>query len=841
MADANTEIIKALGRIEDVLKKASHMYNGPKQRTGAEVRRENDEKKKEKVFKASLNLQSELNKSAGRLTQSFANLRKQVSSSTAGLGKLDHAVNRLIKTINTVQPNLNQQSVTNAPTVSNAAPSRPVVTAQPPHLPPQHQTPPAASTVPLQPLTTGRAPWWQTITNFNTTLFNGTGVMKKTFLRFEQTIEATLKVIKAVTADYFELARIGAGSISSVGEIYMDAFKNGMSFKEYLGVINNSMSLVARSSSFADFDKTISQSTATLNHLGVFGEEATNFQASVGNAMAQIGISADKIPDAVNQQVNAFAKLNKQTLISAQEFSRLADRIAENESVQAMLNGLAPQERQAKFNDLMQLQMHNRALNINTAAADKLTDAMIAQKGASFKDRFEGMQQLRQIGAMMGLQNEAERAAQLYVQGAGQRGAAGDIELQNLLGVFTQAADRMNQSSAIPSQLMHDIIGEITGSSGLGAIMRATVPATLAQPIDPKKVNDDFGKHVGTFGTIVGNMMTWYSGFEKSVIGGQTGLLASIVALIVGPTVIKSVLSGAAGLITNAGAMIGNLFTGSYMAAVSNALMGGLKVSLVGSFISAISEFFTGDLASLLGGDKILGIGSAIIRGLYTWITKPIDYFFGTTFTNSIDKALTWAEIKMVKLGSWFDNLLGFGNKKDNETKLKALEKTYQELQKDSASTLGALGERHRLTQEELAEQTAKSNKKMTESTTKALATVANNTASTFNSVASQSDITRASLVANARTMVEVPPMPQKTVGPTTPPAPPTETASTKTTETTVPAPVNTPQSNDMLSAIVEVLQNIYAVNQDQLNAIRLNRSVAFKDTDATFNKILGT
>lgn len=342
------------------------------------------------------------------------------------------------------------------------------------------------------------------------------------------------KVVEKLTDDFMLLASAGMGSSQNLYEMSKFALLSGMSLQEYQETITKNISAASRSGSLEEFNRVITSSSSQLAKLGVYGADATRFQASLAQANTMMGVSQGNMTSAISSQVSVFDKLRKSTNMTADEFGKLVTQLSENEQVQKELVGLAPQQRAARQAELLSIATTGQKLGLTAQASEKLAEALIAQRGESVKNRFEQAGRIRQLGQLTGMGGEGERAAQIVMKGR----AASAAELEELRGIagrLDSASQGAYEQGSLGVQSALDYFQETLGSSNFGKVMQANRPAALAE--DSGKVNQEaFGKHVDEFGQAVGSLTTLITGFTKSVGPGLLAALgAGMAVLFKGP------------------------------------------------------------------------------------------------------------------------------------------------------------------------------------------------------------------------------------------------------------------------------------------------------------------
>lgn len=343
-----------------------------------------------------------------------------------------------------------------------------------------------------------------------------TGQMFETlFSQFDKLKE----FVKVVGTDFLRLSAVGFGSSESLMTLYKNAFMSGLSLQEYAAILKDSTAALSRSSSLEDFNKTISSADKQLASLGVFGGEARAMQASLANSNTMMGVSQEKLSDAIKDQVKQFAILRKTTNMSAGEFASLVKSVSDSDQAQRELVGLQPAERQARQKQLIDIASLGSKMGLASEQSQKLAAAMLAARGETAASRWESAGRLRQMGAIVGMGMEAQRIAQLTLKGAA-RTAEEEKEYQAGLAKFDKRIQRerlaAQQTGNLGLEYQLDELEKTIKGTGAGQIMDSSRAATLAQESGRAGSNKDFGQNVSEFGKAVGEFAKYVTGFAQS-------------------------------------------------------------------------------------------------------------------------------------------------------------------------------------------------------------------------------------------------------------------------------------------------------------------------------------
>lgn len=421
--------------------------------------------------------------------------------------------------------------------------------------------------------------------------------------------------LKKLTGDFFSLARIGMGSATNLYTLSKNAFTAGMSLQEYSDMIGQNITAAARAGSLDNFDKLISAADSQLAEMGIFGKEARMLQGSLAQSNTMMGVSQKGLSGAIAEQVKLFDKLHKSTNMTAADFAELVQSVSDNDQVQKELIGLAPAERAARRQQMLDLAATGNKLGLTAAASKELADALIKQRGETVKGRFEQAGRIRQLAQLTGMGAEGERAAQIVMKGR----AASESEMQELRGIagrLDRASQGAYEQGSLGVQSAMDFFNEALGQASFGGIMKANRPAELAQ--DAGAVNNrDFGKHVGKFGQFVGELLKYVRGFNESVGPAILGAITAGLAVMFKGPLIKALQTG--------------LTSGGGVGAAFSSILGSVRngVASLGSIFSGFTNIVGG------AGKALLSVGTTIRQTfnafyLSSQITSPMTFFVNT-------------------------------------------------------------------------------------------------------------------------------------------------------------------------------------------------------------------
>lgn len=351
--------------------------------------------------------------------------------------------------------------------------------------------------------------------------------------------------IVPVTRDVLMLHSAGIQASSALGGLYVDAARSGLSLQEYTKVLQSSSVAVTRAGSMDDFNDTLQISRDRLENLGIFGAEATRLAASLATSTTTLGIPQEQLAAATNAQIDTFERLRKTSLLTAEEFQKLSESLADNQTVQSQLLGMAPQQRAARQSELLQIRTLGLSMGATKKASDALSDAIIAQRNATAPKRFEAAGLVRQAGAMLGQDVGAtETLARLSRK---KNLTAEEAALGARLAAPLQAAiERELNSGDISREFRAEQIQERLMSNGFGKFLQASGNVALTASSGPAGVNQDFAKGASDLLKATGRLLAWTDGLEKNTIIKSigAGVLGAIVTRAIGGLLMGRVAGG---------------------------------------------------------------------------------------------------------------------------------------------------------------------------------------------------------------------------------------------------------------------------------------------------------
>lgn len=504
----------------------------------------------------------------------------------------------------------------------------------------------------------------------------------------------SLAALAATAKIYNEFKMVAAAGLSDhFFTLSANAIELGIT-TEKLTKIYRENSRMLLLSGINNFQNSLYKGVNGLNKLGIFGEEAANGVASFAKAAVDSGIdpkNAKAIDDSIVKQTNAFNILRKVTGATIEEFNSMNAAMVENSTNQMLSLRLAPEERNARYHELVSLREEFALRGLSAKAADEMVTAMQGFQKTKFKDRYEASMRLQQLGGILGMGAEGRRAGELTLK----RNRT-DLEAAELGGLTANMKGAMEQfgNAGFMQENLMDIMDDSMGSAAKG-LLDASVQLKLAAD-GMKGVTKEQAMMAGEASKLSPSTHATIKAIETMTNALQTPLF-----LLVGSV---------GGILTMMGGqMVGKLLNmipgGSLLGRLIPVLTKGLKfLGLFGAIATAIivplkgmydtfTEFskymsfdnILGSLSALLIGaagsfaemfiDTFMGIPSKILKGL------GLDWFNGS-WTKSITDTITEST------DSAKAEQLGLSDKQLQEIKNKrAKEKSDSLLKENTAAT----------------------------------------------------------------------------------------------------------------------------------------------------------
>jgi len=364
--------------------------------------------------------------------------------------------------------------------------------------------------------------------------------------------------VVAVTSDYFTLAKSGVVGSTAMLNLYEGAFKAGMSLQDFTStIVANNMSMVARMRNMDDVTTLTTRNAKSMASLGVFGKDLAIFNASIANTGTTMGIPIAKAGSQVDAAAAAFKDLRDATMLTTDQFTELYTHISNDSQTQREMLGLNVQQRQARVNELVSMGTWAKSLNLANGVTNELIQTMMKQRGLTVADRFAQRNSILQAGGVLGMQDQASRAAELAMKGRALKGK----DLEEFVGIIGDMKARMEQ---LQEQ------GAAAGPEGLALQnlmdqMQQTVsnlPTDVAGAVKLGKdagssANKDFGGSVGQFGQFVGNLITWGNGLKANPLGAALEGIGAVAGLVLLPKLLGALPGPLGALGKGLGALVG--------------------------------------------------------------------------------------------------------------------------------------------------------------------------------------------------------------------------------------------------------------------------------------------
>lgn len=360
----------------------------------------------------------------------------------------------------------------------------------------------------------------------------------------------SIQTLKTVTADYLSLIERGY-RVSNPADLlvfYRNAARAGMSLEEFTKLIDENRASVARTASFDEYSRQLEVTAKQLRNLGIFGADARQLAATMRTAATELGVPQERLNSVISGQISVFNELRKSTGMTADGFRQLIADLTANENVQENLIGLSKSEREARLQQLTQIATMGHTLGMTEQAAKRLADALLAQRRATARERFQAAGRARQVAAMLGIgAAEAEEFARL--SGKKNLTAEEADRYRQLAARVEGGLQAMQNTGDMTAEFIADQFMEAMGPAQR-AVMQASAVGQL-QIDSGKVIQKDFANSVGEFGKAVGVLVESMAGLQKSplvdLIGDAVKIAGAAASLALALKVFKV---GGAGLIS---------------------------------------------------------------------------------------------------------------------------------------------------------------------------------------------------------------------------------------------------------------------------------------------------
>jgi hypothetical protein len=503
-----------------------------------------------------------------------------------------------------------------------------------------------------------------------------------------------------ITKDYFRLQSRGISGTSNLADFYVAAAKAGMSLQEYTQLVEENSVVVARSSSFKDFNNRLEASTDQLAGLGIFGKTARDLSATMLTSATTLGVPQKELGSVVQSQIKTFQNLRDMTGMTADGFKQLIAEFSSMSEVQDQLLGMAPEQRAAAQADLLNSFTLGQQMGLTAQQSKALGSALLAQRKATAVDRFKAAGTIRQAGAIAGMSSaDTEELARLSQKK--NKSAEENARFAELGGNLQKRLEEMQNSGNISAENIADQLQAQFPGLTADALKQSGIAKLTT---DSGEAQKNFTATTGEIGQTLGKLATAIDGFTKSplyeVLQGVGTIFIGFMAYMKAKSLVDSVIGvagkavpGAAAASTTAGAAAaGKVATSGYDnllrsgGSAANSAASGSKVlsaaasaesaivqggstfgktlttvggklatflkgfPFVSIIIGGIEEAFTGEMSSALGlGDGLFGrLTGIVIAGLNSFVTG---------ITRVLDEGINWL---MEGLGlSFRSNLTG--------------------------------------------------------------------------------------------------------------------------------------------------------------------------------------
>jgi len=357
----------------------------------------------------------------------------------------------------------------------------------------------------------------------------------KSFLNAISTLMSTVVTnIVQVNDDMFEvLAARGLGTTDSLLSLSWAAVSGGMSLRDMAKILDDSNGLLSRTDSMEGFNKRLAEGRDALAVLGVFGKDATRLTAAMASSAQTLGVPMSDLSKSTNGQVKVFQELQKTTTITAEAFGDIVRQLQSSEIVQKELLGLSRAERAARLTQLSQTAAWGRAIGLTADESNRLTQALLAQRRTTVKQRFQQRGRLTQAMGLVGMSSDQIGRAQ-QLASIRNRTAEEEKEYTRLLGEYAQRSEQIRQSGNPGMQYQVETMDEKLAEAGLGEMIDAAGRVRAAEESGPQR-NRDLGKTLNAIEQALGKFITFLTGLSQSplfLVGGAALAFVASLAYI---------------------------------------------------------------------------------------------------------------------------------------------------------------------------------------------------------------------------------------------------------------------------------------------------------------------
>jgi hypothetical protein len=331
--------------------------------------------------------------------------------------------------------------------------------------------------------------------------------------------------------DVIRLQSRGIGGWNNIASMSIAAAKAGMSIEEYTSLLENNSVAVSRATSFEAFNKQMDSTKERLGELGVIGSAARNLSATMMSSATTLGVPQAQLSTVMDQQIDVFKQLRDTTMLTADGFKELVADLSSNINVQEELLGMAPQERQARLNQLMQTAALGHQMGLTKEQSRALTESLLAQRKMTAVERFKAQGAIRLGGAITGMNaGETDELARLALKR--NRSADENLRFVQLGGQYKQRLEEMANSGNIQAENIYDQLSALL-PGGTQSQLDAAGMARLAQESGTAGANKDFSQSVSKFGQAINDLAVLITGAGKTpVIDMLKGLVPTLTSLV---------------------------------------------------------------------------------------------------------------------------------------------------------------------------------------------------------------------------------------------------------------------------------------------------------------------
>lgn len=461
-------------------------------------------------------------------------------------------------------------------------------------------------------------------------------------------------IITTVINDTYSLLSRGVGA-KSLGGLYADSIKSGMSLDEYTGMMANNTPVVVGYKNFDQFNSELTNVTDVLANFGVFGKDAAEAAASSMSTNAKLGVSQADLSKSAISQSKVFEQLRKSTLMTAAEFATLGEEISNSSDVQGHMMGLNESSRAARVEELIQIRALGQSLKATAATSKAFSDALMGQRGISAQERYKAGGYVRQAGAILGMNAaDTEELSQLISKRNPTKADA--VRIAEIGGAdFMPRLEALTDSMGWNGQNLADQMRGLIQSTGTYNTL-ATAGQVQLEARTGTGQNEELGKAANSLEKAAGYLMTYATGMSKnSVAMGATSILGLIAGGMVGGKMfgmmkeyLSSKFSGASTTVKPTAKPSGKLSAGvdivkSMFSNLPTAIKSGGE-ALLGkskSLFAPISDIFSKILPNALGGAlrSIPGVGllaGFLIDSIGEGITGSVNAAFDPNGENGV-------------------------------------------------------------------------------------------------------------------------------------------------------------------------------------------------------------